>query len=166
MKKSIGVLIGLLLSVSVFAGTNKVVVKMYRTEKHGHGLYIGTITMIDSKNGLFIQPDLKGLKPGMHGFHIHIKPSCDNFGKAAGGHFDPKNTGKHLGPYNPDGHLGDLPALYFNKDKQCTMPVFAPRLTLVNLFGHSLMIHAGGDNYSDTPKKLGGGGARVACGKI
>ncbi len=28
------------------------------------------------------------------------------------------------------------------------------------------MIHAGGDNYSDTPEKLGGGGARVACGVI
>jgi Cu-Zn family superoxide dismutase len=28
------------------------------------------------------------------------------------------------------------------------------------------MIHQGGDNYSDDPKKLGGGGARVACGVI
>ena len=27
------------------------------------------------------------------------------------------------------------------------------------------MIHSGGDNYSDEPK-LGGGGARVACGVI
>ena len=26
------------------------------------------------------------------------------------------------------------------------------------------MIHAGGDNYSDHPEALGGGGARVACG--
>jgi superoxide dismutase, Cu-Zn family len=26
------------------------------------------------------------------------------------------------------------------------------------------MIHAGGDNYADTPKALGGGGARIACG--
>ena len=28
------------------------------------------------------------------------------------------------------------------------------------------MIHEGGDNYSDTPKPLGGGGARMACGVI
>ena len=30
----------------------------------------------------------------------------------------------------------------------------------------SLMIHEGGDNYSDTPAALGGGGARIACGII
>ena len=28
------------------------------------------------------------------------------------------------------------------------------------------MVHAGGDNNSDQPEKLGGGGARVACGLI
>jgi Cu-Zn family superoxide dismutase len=28
------------------------------------------------------------------------------------------------------------------------------------------MIHEGGDNYSDQPKPLGGGGARIACGVI
>ena len=28
------------------------------------------------------------------------------------------------------------------------------------------MVHAGGDNYSDMPVPLGGGGARVACGVI
>ena len=28
------------------------------------------------------------------------------------------------------------------------------------------MIHAGGDNYSDTPAPLGGGGARIVCGVV
>lgn len=28
------------------------------------------------------------------------------------------------------------------------------------------MIHAVGDNYSDTPAPLGSGGARIACGVI
>ena len=27
-------------------------------------------------------------------------------------------------------------------------------------------VHAGGDNYSDQPAPLGGGGARIACGVI
>ena len=35
-----------------------------------------------------------------------------------------------------------------------------------DLKGHALMVHEGGDNYSDEPKPLGGGGARVACGVI
>lgn len=28
------------------------------------------------------------------------------------------------------------------------------------------MVHAGGDNHSDHPAALGGGGARVSCGII
>jgi Cu-Zn family superoxide dismutase len=28
------------------------------------------------------------------------------------------------------------------------------------------MVHAGGDNHSDHPAALGGGGARVACGVV
>jgi Cu-Zn family superoxide dismutase len=32
--------------------------------------------------------------------------------------------------------------------------------------GRSIMIHAGGDDYSDAPAPLGGGGARIACGAI
>jgi Cu-Zn family superoxide dismutase len=43
----------------------------------------------------------------------------------------------------------------------------APRIKDIQaLKGHALMIHAGGDNYSDQPKPLGGGGARIACGVI
>ena len=37
---------------------------------------------------------------------------------------------------------------------------------LTTLRGKSVIIHAGGDNYSDQPQPLGGGGARIACGVI
>ncbi len=42
----------------------------------------------------------------------------------------------------------------------------ARRLKMEELKGRSLMIGAGGDNYSDLPEKGGGGGARIACGVI
>ena len=86
-------------------------------------------------------------------------------GLAAGGHYDPAGTGRHEGPYG-DGHLGDLPPLYVDGDGRATLPVLAPRLEAGDLKGRSLMIHAGGDNYADHPEKLGGGGARVACGVV
>ena len=41
--------------------------------------------------------------------------------------------------------------------------VVAPRLKTADLRGRALIVHAGGDTYSDTPP-LGGGGARIACG--
>lgn len=135
---------------------------------------VGSITISESAYGLIFTPDLKSLPMGVHGFHIHENGSCEAGVKdgvkvaalAAGGHFDPEKTGKHLGPY-ADGHLGDLPALYVNMDGTSNNPVLAPRLkSLAQIKGHALMIHAGGDNHSDMPKPLGGGGERVACGVI
>ena len=83
---------------------------------------------------------------------------------AAGGHFDPKSTGQHKGPYGT-GHLGDLPPLFVN-DGIANIPTLAPRLQVSDVLGHAVIIHAGGDNFSDDPAPLGGGGARSACGVL
>ena len=46
-------------------------------------------------------------------------------------------------------------------------PVLAPKIKkLKEIKGKSLMIHVGGDNHSDHPAPLGGGGARIVCGVI
>ena len=86
-------------------------------------------------------------------------------GQNAGGHYDPGNTGRHEGPYG-NGHLGDLPVLAVNASGAATVPVLAPRVRVSDLLGRSLMVHAGGDNYSDIPAPGGGGGARFACGVV
>ena len=134
----------------------------------------GEIVITESQYGLIFWPQLSGLPTGIHGFHIHENPSCDDVVKdgkttaagAAGGHWDPMKTGKHAGPFG-DGHLGDLPALYVGNDARAVYPVLAPRLkSLDALHGHALMVHAGGDNHDDHPTPLGGGGARIACGVI
>lgn len=128
------------------------------------GKPIGTITAKQTRYGLLLVPNLRGLPPGIHGFHVHELGNCGDNGQAAGGHLDPKKTNKHGGPYDRDGHLGDLPVLFVDNDGNATTPILAPRLELADIHGHSLMIHAGGDNYRDQPKPLGGGGARLACG--
>ena len=78
-----------------------------------------------------------------------------------------QHTGKHEGPEGA-GHLGDLPALVrLNNDGKATDAVIAPRLkSLDEIKDKALMVHAGGDNMSDQPKPLGGGGERYACGVI
>lgn len=128
------------------------------------GVSLGKITFEDSQYGLLIKPDLSGLPVGAHGFHIHQKSDCGDGGMNAGGHFDPANTNSHQGPFG-QGHLGDLPLLIVTTDSKANTIVLAPRLKTQDIKGHALMIHEGGDNYSDTPL-LGGGGARIACGKI
>lgn len=127
---------------------------------------IGEIELVDMKCGVLITPKLQGLTPGLHGFHVHENPSCDDHGNAAGGHFDPHKTGQHRGPYHQHGHQGDLPALFVNPDGSADLPIFAQKMKLKDFIGHSLVIHVGSDNYSDTPAKLGGGGARFACGVV
>jgi superoxide dismutase, Cu-Zn family len=161
----------LLLAGLVYA--EEMIIKVNLVNEHGLGKEIGTVTATDSKYGLILTPQLNGLTPGLHGFHIHDKPDCSPAMKegkpvaalAAGGHYDPDGTGRHEGPYG-NGHLGDLPALCVAADGKATQPVLAPRLKVADIKGRSLMIHAGGDNYSDSPAPLGGGGARVACGVI
>lgn len=134
----------------------------------------GTVSISQTKYGALLTPDLKGLPAGVHGFHLHEKPSCEasmTDGKptpagAAGGHWDPAKTGAHKGPYDDSGHQGDLPAIYVAADGTATYPVLAPRLKAGDFKGHALMVHVGGDNHSDHPEKLGGGGARMACGVV
>jgi len=139
----------------------------------GKGTSVGTIVATETPYGVLFTPTLKGLPAGVHGFHLHENASCapkEKDGKAvaalaAGGHFDPDKTGKHEGPYGK-GHLGDLPAIVVAADGSAASPVLAPRVKLADLAGHSLMLHAGGDNHADHPAPLGGGGARIACGVV
>ncbi len=160
-----------LLSQQAFAAEKTVTV--HAISEAGIGKSIGTITFSDSSEGLVIKPKLSELTPGPHGFHIHEKPSCDAadkdgkllVGQAAGGHYDPDKTGKHAGPTG-EGHHGDLPALEVTTDSHAEKPLLAPHLKVADISGRAIIIHEGGDNYSDTPKPLGGGGGRVACGIV
>jgi Cu-Zn family superoxide dismutase len=148
-------------------------VDMHLIDANGVGKSAGTIRADDGAYGLVLETDLKGLPPGEHGFHVHENPNCAaeekdgklTAGLAAGGHYDPQKTGKHEGPRG-NGHVGDLPLLTVAADGGAKQELVAPRLKLADLKGRSLMIHAGGDNYSDQPQALGGGGARIACGVV
>ncbi len=150
------------ISSQCIAANPSVTVKMYSTdEKHEEK---GEVRFETSPGGLMIHPDLHHLPPGPHGFHIHENKRCGEKGLAAGGHFDPKRTGKHLGPYL-SGHAGDLPVLYVNADGLSRASMLAPHLTLDDIRKRSVIIHASGDNYTDSPP-LGGGGPRIICGVI
>jgi len=142
------------------------------------GAAIGTATFIGvDKGGVQITVDVRGLPPGVHGMHIHEFGSCNQlrdttgaltvFG-AAGGHFDPQGTGHHAGP-DGAGHAGDLPTINIPLSGHGRTTFYDDRLSVLpgptDIVGRSIVIHAGGDNFTDTPPN-GGGGARIACGEI
>ncbi len=159
------------LSVASFSVMADIVVPMSLVDEKGSGASVGQVTISESAYGLVFTPELKGLTPGMHGFHVHANADCspkEKDGKmvpalGAGGHYDPQKTNRHGTPWG-DGHLGDLPPLFVDASGNVSQPVLAPRLKMADMKGRSLMVHVGGDNHSDHPAALGGGGARMACG--
>lgn len=162
--------LGLLLAASV-AVVNAAEIEINAVNADGVGESLGTVEILESDYGLVFTPKLTGLMPGIHGFHVHENPDCGMTDKGAamkaGGHFDPKKTGQHGYPWSDEGHLGDLPALYVDQQGSASQPVLAPKIKHVDeIKGRALMIHVGGDNHSDAPEALGGGGARMACGII
>ena len=163
----------LLFTTTLPAAAAQTKAEVFLASDTGSGIPLGRVTFTDTDKGLEIKTDLIGLPPGQHGFHVHEKPDCSPTMKdgkpmvamAAGGHYDPAGTKKHLGPEG-GGHLGDLPMLTVGADGTAKVTLLVKGLKAADFANRSLMIHAGGDNYSDTPAPLGGGGARLACGII
>lgn len=162
-----------LLSALPLVAVADVTITMNQVGETGVGAKLGQVVVSESKYGLVFTPALTGMTPGLHGFHIHQNADCgakEKDGKmvaalGAGGHFDPENTNHHGTPWG-DGHLGDLPPMYVDASGNANQPVLAPRLKMADLKGHALMVHVGGDNHSDHPAVLGGGGVRMVCGTM
>jgi superoxide dismutase, Cu-Zn family len=150
-----------------------ITVKINLIDAKGIGKPVGTVTIKETAEGLELDTNLKGLPPGEHGFHVHENGSCaaadkegtPTAGQAAGGHYDPEGTKAHKGP-GGGGHKGDLPKLEVDATGNANVKLKVSGVKLVDVRGKALLIHEGGDNYSDTPKPLGGGGARLACGVV
>jgi Cu-Zn family superoxide dismutase len=146
-------------------------VNINRITASGIGEKIGTIRITEGAKGVTLAIALTGIPAGPHGFHLHEKGSCEpaekdgkpQAGLAAGPHFDPDATKSHKGPQG-SGHKGDLPVLKADA-KGVNQTVTAPRLKLADFKGKALVIHDGGDNYTDQPEN-GGGGGRIACGVL
>jgi Cu-Zn family superoxide dismutase len=163
----------LLLLASPARAEKPISVTIHLVTADGVGKSVGTITIRAVRDGVVLEPRLKELPVGEHGFHLHEKASCEPAAKAgkmtaaeaAGGHFDPATTKAHKGP-GGGGHKGDLPKLVVGENGAATQKLEVKGVALDDFKGRSIMIHAGGDNYSDTPKPMGGGGDRIACGVV
>lgn len=150
----------------------QVTVDINRISDAGVGDKIGAVIISEGKGGVSFKVAVTGLPKGQRGFHVHEKGDCGpgmkdgkmTAGIAAGEHYDPEGKKSHKGPKG-QGHKGDLPALNANAKGDVKQTVAASRLKLSDVLGRSLVIHEGGDTYSDTPAS-GGGKGRIACGVI
>lgn len=174
MKTSIQILSGAAVILTVATGVSvaqQLTVNMNRVSDAGVGEKIGTVTISEDDKGTAFKVAVGDLAAGKHGFHVHEKGDCAAASKdgklepggAAGAHYDPEGKKSHKGPEGA-GHKGDLPALTANATG-VNETVVAPKLKLSDVLGRALVIHEGGDNYSDNPEN-GGGKGRIACGVV
>lgn len=134
------------------------------------GQVLGVLQLIESDGSLQIDGQIRGLKPGDHGFHIHEKGECEPPFKSAGGHFNPTNVKHGLLGNGP--HAGDLTNLTVERDGSATIDRDNERVTLKkgeanSLFdddGSAFIVHARADDYESQPS--GNAGKRIACGVI
>lgn len=142
---------------------------VYALTLEGLGDVTGSITVSPLEEGIIITIDASNLPSGEHGFHIHetntLGPSTNEsgaitIGGTAKGHWDPDNTGIHTGPMG-NGHRGDLYRIVVDQNGFVQSTQTNMRININDILGKAFMIHVNGDNYSDTPAPLGGGGGRL-----
>src|SRR3954466_13104439 len=99
----------------------------------GEGI-TGTAEFVERARGtgklVEITVTASGLKPGMHGVHLHAVGKCEPDFTAAGGHFDPGPAGNMDPDANHPFHMGDIPTLQIGSNGRGTMRVSTTRVTL------------------------------------
>lgn len=125
------------------------------------------------KKRVKVQYEIKGLKDGEHGFHVHECGDLTSGCTSACAHFNPFNT-NHGGRKSKERHVGDLGNI---KSKNgVAQGSFYDKIISLDykskccIIGRAIVVHAdrddlgkGGDEES---LKTGNAGARVGCGII
>lgn len=129
----------------------------------------GTVTFEAMGGKVRVTAELKGLPPGLHGFHIHEYGDCSAAdGTSAGGHFNPAGT-MHGAPDNPADrrHVGDLGNLQAREDGTAHYDREDAVISLEgpdSIVGKAVIVHARADDLTSQP--TGAAGPRLACGVI
>lgn len=127
----------------------------------------GLVTFEQMDGYVFVTAEVRGLTPGLHGFHIHeFGDVRKSDGKGTGGHFNP-GSHSHAGPGATVRHAGDLGNIEANQDGTAVLTWNDPVMKLNgphSIIGRGMIVHAGEDDLMTQP--TGGAGARVAQGVI
>ena len=132
----------------------------------------GVVEFQQKSKYLFIKYDIKNLKDGLHGFHIHKNGDLTKGCVSACEHFNPYN--KNHGCLNSkESHAGDLGNIK-SKNNISKGTIKTNKISLIkdkiNITGRMIIVH---ENQDDCGKgndaesfKTGNAGKRLACGVI
>eukprot|EP01006_Ploeotia_vitrea_P062413 TRINITY_DN81906_c0_g1_i1.p1 TRINITY_DN81906_c0_g1~~TRINITY_DN81906_c0_g1_i1.p1 ORF type:complete len:165 (+),score=10.60 TRINITY_DN81906_c0_g1_i1:46-540(+) len=134
----------------------------------------GTINLIQNEAGTetTITYKIEGLKPGLHGFHIHESADFSNGCVSAGPHYNPHGK-THGSNSDEERHVGDLGNIEANADGVAEGSITDHLIKLngeFSVIGRSFMVHEDVDDLGkgghELSKTTGNAGARLACGEI
>ncbi|TLG13899.1 superoxide dismutase family protein [Nocardia cyriacigeorgica] len=153
--------------------------------KDAAGTTVGTADITEAGSFLKISIEARGLRPGFHGLHIHQFGKCEpkSVPPTGGPAGDFLSAGGHLqvGAANSHPASGDLTSLQVREDGNATLVTTTDKVSMSDIRGKALMIHAGPDNFGNIPSRYshpggtgpdeatlatGDAGGRVACGVI
>ncbi len=129
----------------------------------GDGVH-GTILLKQEKGYVQVTGQVDGLKPGKHGFHIHMygdTRSAD--GLSTGGHYNPEGH-PHGSPTSKEHHEGDLGNIDAGANGVAKVNVKAEGLELHHVLGRAIVVHGKADDLKSQP--AGDAGPRIAVGVI
>ncbi|CAG8468339.1 8400_t:CDS:2 [Diversispora eburnea] len=131
-----------------------------------------TFTQDNEHSPTLIDVDIKGLKPGKHGFHIHEFGDNTNGCTSAGGHYNPFNK-NHGAPEDENRHVGDLGNVTASADGTVKTRIIDKQIKLngsYSVIGRTIVVHADVDDLGKGGHKdsltTGNAGGRLACGVI
>merc|ERR1712038_345262 len=138
----------------------------------------GTVFLEETSEGVFISGDIDGLKPGLHGFHVHQEGNLDKNCKASKGHFNPEGN-SHSAPTSAKRHVGDLGNVVTDRFGETHVNMVDDVITLDpasenSVANRAFVVHLGEDDLgipglrdgNGGSLKTGNAGSRVACGII
>ena len=143
--------------------------------KQDQGSGVSGIVKFYQKAGEYVKitAEVRGLKPGKHGFHVHEFGNLTKGCTSAGAHFNP--TGKtHGGPLDDERHVGDLGNITAGDDGIGRLEIEDRLIHIIgpvnNVIGRAMVVHEKEDDLgkggNEESHKTGNAGGRVACGVI
>ncbi|PQQ11461.1 superoxide dismutase [Prunus yedoensis var. nudiflora] len=133
----------------------------------------GTINFIQEGDGpTTVTGSISGLKPGLHGFHVHEFGDTTNGCLSTGPHFNP-DVKQHGSPEDEIRHAGDLGNITVGDDGTANFTIIDKQIPLTgpqSIIGRAVVVHADPDDLGkgghELSKSTGNAGGRVACGII
>lgn len=130
----------------------------------------GTATFKEKNGFVTFEAKLTGLKPGVHGIHIHEKADCSAAdASSAGGHWNPTHV-KHGKWTDAEHHKGDIGNITADENGNASITLKTDEWCIgcgdanKDILGKGLIVHANPDDYTTQP--TGNAGGRIACSAI